>query len=285
MADNYEDSFAEFTKEDEEEKLEEEEQEEEKEDSQEDDQEEDLWAEASEAQQEALRKLQSERDEFRHKAESQSGRVSALQRKLNELEARQTQQAPRAATQQAAKPQPETDDEKRWKEFKEEYPELAQTMEEKLAREREQMRNEWSQSMQPFAQRLQSLSGVEYERYVESQERTLDAAHPDWRDIAKSEDFTNWVRTLPKSIAGLYESDDASEVAFLLDHYKRTATQNPQESGNSEVSEIKRQREERLRSSQEPPAARSGGGRPIPKDDFESAFAAYAHRAERNRRG
>lgn len=283
MADNYEDSFAEFTKEDEEEKLEEEEQEEEKEDSQEDDQEEDLWAEASEAQQEALRKLQSERDEFRHKAESQSGRVSALQRKLNELEARQTQQAPRAATQQAA--QPETDDEKRWKEFKEEYPELAQTMEEKLAREREQMRNEWSQSMQPFAQRLQSLSGVEYERYVESQERTLDAAHPDWRDIAKSEDFTNWVRTLPKSIAGLYESDDASEVAFLLDHYKRTATQNPQESGNSEVSEIKRQREERLRSSQEPPAARSGGGRPIPKDDFESAFAAYAHRAERNRRG
>ena len=48
----------------------------------------------------------------------------------------------------------------------------------------------------------------------------LDKLHPDWKSIAHSKDFKEWLRTQPESVKRLAQSNDAYEVSLVLTAYK-----------------------------------------------------------------
>ena len=110
----------------------------------------------------------------------------------------------------------------------------------------------------------------------------LEAAHPDWRDIANSIEFNDYVRSLPAQVATLAQSDKARDVDYLLQQYKATrGNATPKAQTPTADSSITQRRQESLRQAAQPPASSTTGRKPVGKDDFDGAFAAFAARAQK----
>jgi len=244
----------------------------------------DFWANASEAQKAALEQLERERDSWRHRYQSDSGRVSALQRKVNQYEQLLQQQAP--VSQQPVEHDGAGEEDEDLAEFKNTYPEIAEVLDKYAERIKAEALNRAHVEFQPVNETLQHLTQAEMARQEERELAALEAAHPDWRDVANSVDFNDYVRDLPAQVAVLAQSENAKDVSYLLQQYKATRGNATQSAPGVPVadSSITQRRQEQLRQAAQPPASNTSGRKPVGKDDFDGAFAAFAARKTSDRR-
>lgn len=207
-----------------------------------------------------VEELQRKAAEAEHAAKSQIGRVSALQKKVNELSSAKTETANQAA------PQPGDEG---WDKFKDDFPEIAGAIEKRIA----DLDAKVGQATQPIQE-------MQRNAYVQSQYAALQAAHPDWQDVAGSNEFRSWLSVQPPTIQALITSDDAADAAYLIGSYKALAPKKVP----GEATAIKEQRKAQLQQAtgvQSKATASPGvGGAP---DDFDGAFAFFAKQAERSR--
>lgn len=219
--------------------------------------------------------LRKERDDWMHRAKADAGRVSALTRKQNELlqqlQARQAQGS-QEPTQPNASVNPDnsgmTDDQ--WTEFAEEYPEIARAMELK----QQQLNAQQRQIQEQLAQVTQTIEPIQRkaeEERINGQYSVLSERHPDWKDVAASAEFKDWISQQPTAIQAYMSSQDAMEASYLLDVYKAMAGKKSQQ----EQSRQGTARQDRLRSNVGV-KSRSGGVSAGVPDDYDAAFDFFA---------
>ena len=206
-------------------------------------------------------------DELRHRLKTDHGRLGVLQRKINQLESRLSSQP----KPQAKKPETNFKDSARWKSLKEEFPDFADGVEEILE------------------SRLSSLDEVSskigrFEQEQATQRRSEEAlvlqeAHPDWKEVAGSNEFKTWMKDQPLAVQNMKSSQSAADAAWVLDLYK---AQKPHEQGPSKAQQIQEKRNQQLRNAVETPSQRRA---PTAADesDFDGAFDHFARQRERKK--
>lgn len=232
--------------------------------------EEDPFANLPDAVRERLEAAQRESESWQHRYNSDAGRVSALQRKINELE-----------TQLTSKPEEPEIPDVDLTAFAEDYPDIAKAVQAMTAKERAAVRAEIMSEMEqvtaPFHQ-------AEHERFVAGQTSALDQRHADWREVATSQEFTDWLHRQPQGIQSLAQSDLADEVSFLMDTYKgQAATQQAaaaaeQGARNDAVGSVTAKRNKQLADAAGVPSQRVAKKHSA-VDDFEGAFNHFARKA------
>jgi hypothetical protein len=229
---------------------------------------EDPLAALTDDQRDYLKKIEEERDQWRHRFQSDAGRVGALQRKINELETQLTSSASKSPEQPSQREiEGAIGDDKKLDEFKEDYPEFADAIqhivESRLQKEREALEEKFGQQIKPIHERFQKN---EQEQYFASQYAALEAAHPDWQSVGRSQEFMEWVKRQPPIIQQAANSDDAHDVSFVLDTFK----------GQRKPARTQESRRTRL---EQNVSVKSRGAAPTgPPDDFEGAFDYYARK-------
>ena len=211
----------------------------------------------------------AEAQQWQHRYNSDLGRQSALQRKIQEqqVEIARLQRSTQSAPQQPqANPNGMTD--AKWKEFKEDFPEIAEVMEHQQQLQAQAHQREIAQ----LREQLVPIQQQSHKQYINAQYQILDQQHPDWRDVAQSKEFRQWVSTQPAPVQQLVNSDEAADAAYLVQTYKTSVG-----SGPSSTDELKQRRERQLRQGQ---TLTNRGGRSrtnLPaEDDFEAAFDYFA---------
>jgi hypothetical protein len=229
--------------------------------------------------------LRAERDRYLHQVRSNEGRVSAMQRRINELS--QAVQQREAALQQlhtrgpqgAVSAPPGDMSQADWQKFREDFPEVAQAVDAHVSHV---VSNAVSQHLGSIKAEIEPIRQAEHERFLQSQFAALEAAHPDWRDVVQNDDFREWLRIQPSAVQQYMESEDAGEASWLVSQYKLAATTRRIDPSAQQAEAIRASRNQRLVSSQSVPGRRVAE-RPLPEDDFDAAFQAYARRLERRR--
>jgi len=235
-------------------------------DSMSNEQDEEVTFEEAPVEDDVITQLKAEAEDLRHRSHSDAGRVSALQKKNNELQAL-------INAQNEAKPfQPETapqdDTPPSLVEFKDDYPDIYQGVEAYMSAELERRTQEIEQRFQtqlaPANQMVeQQLNAAEY--------AALEATHPDWQQVATTNEFGQWVQQQPPAIQQMANSDFSNEVSYVLSSYK--AQSQPQQ---NQVSGISRKREMQLEQSTALPSRGNASTSPLADDDYTSAFKYYA---------
>ena len=220
----------------------------------------DPLADAPEHVRKYVQEMERRAAEAEHAAKSQIGRVSALQKKVNELASKTAQGSG------AAQGTPQPGDEE-WGKFKEDFPEIAKAVEKRIA----SLDAKVGQATQPIHE-------MQHRAFVQSQYAALQAAHPDWQDVAASNEFRSWLSAQPPTIQALITSENAADAAFLIGGFKSMA----RKAVPGEASAIKEQRKAQLQQAAGVPSRSAGnpaqGGAP---DSFEEAFAYFSKQAER----
>lgn len=246
--------------------------------------EDDIWANASEAQRAAHEEIMRERDQWKHQYRSEEGRVSAFQRKINEL----TAEKEKAAATPPATPEPaadETDEE--LEEFKRIYPEIAGVLDKQSAAVKEEVQRSLAAGIEPVNETLKKLQEHEEERQLRVETERVTEAYPEWRKTVKTPKFAEFMRSAPPQLRvnELFNSGNADDAIFLLEEFdKLHGKQDGADDGEGEptttesTDSITQRRQRQLQQATELPASKGTGRKPVGKDDFEGAFAAYAAR-------
>ena len=148
--------------------------------------------------------------------------------------------APTATQMQAAQVSGE-----KWKELKDQFPEWADALEERLSQVqpaqpnldelRNQIRGELTQQLT-----TDITAKVSAELSAKTEDRLVNVAHRGWKDTVKTQEFTDWYAKQPADVQALGASPVAEDAINLLDQFKaqRVATIDP--------GAIKQQRQQRL---------------------------------------
>lgn len=213
-----------------------------------------------------LAKAQADAQLWQHKYNSDLGRQHAFQKKLNEQQNYIQQlenQMRRGEGDKALTPE-------EWKAVQDDYPDIAAGFKSYM----DQREASHKAEMEAIRRELQPIQSQAKENYVQDQFRILEQEHPDYRELAGSNEFKTWVRNQPSNVQDLITSQTASDAAYLLRTYKNEVLPGQQAS-----QELKQRREKQLRQAQTIP---SRGGRQRsnlpPEDDFEAAFDFFASR-------
>lgn len=213
----------------------------------------------------------AEAQQWQHRYNSDLGRQSALQRKIQEQQDQiaQLQKAAQNASQapQAPHANPNGMTDAKWAEFKEDFPEIAEVME-----YQQQIQDRaHQQEIAELKAQLVPIQQQSRQQYVNAQYQVLEQQHPDWKDIAKSTEFRNWLEQQPSAVSQLVESEEAADAAYLIQTFK-TASARPMVNDD-----LKQRRERQLRQGQ---TISNRGGRPKSTgpaaDDFDAAFDYFA---------
>jgi len=227
----------------------------------------DIWAGASDEQKTALESLQNDRNSISHRLKSDEGRVSALQRKINELEA-----ARAAAPVQL--PTVDTGEEIDLGTFEEDYPDISQAVnklvQSKMASERQDFEAAMGQLQSQMTSAVEPFQAAEKQRYDQSQLESLNQAHPDWKAVATSTGFVDWVKIQPDAVRQMFNSDDAADAGYLVSSYKQTLPQVAAEP----VAPVANNNEA-LQNAVTPTSRRAAPVTNSIPDDYEAAFDYY----------
>lgn len=204
---------------------------------------------------------------------SQRGRVSALTLKLRE-----------AATSMSPKPKTAEDAEAQAKELEELEQEVAKAAE------------EYPEAAGPLAKKLQRVMdrvdavAAKVDPIIENQSKAelaaayevLAEAHPDYAEVAKSNEFLEWAEVQSPAVQALVTSIDPDDVSTALTKFKAATgktTQQPPESkdegGGKSEQDAKRERQ--LDGARDVPAKGPGAAAGTP-NDFSAAFQERASR-------
>ena len=149
-----------------------------------------------------------------------------------------------------------------WEALKEDFPEWAEAMDNRLAAERAELEKRFPKGMADKISALeQKIGGGGEEQYLKQQEDLVTLAHRDWRDVVKKDDFWTFVKTLPQHEQDKVGSKSAFDAIDVLDKYK-----SQRDGGESSKPSVSKQRKERLSHAAEPSTATRQRSRPtVPK--------------------
>lgn len=226
---------------------------------------------------EALRK---ERDNYRHQFESNKGRVSAYQQQINSLQTQLASYVQQGGSKEQAQEElaKEVNDSS-WEELKEDFPEIAKAVENKLSSINQRVDEMVGQRIGQIEQQIQPLAQQADEAALGREYAALEAAHPDYQTIADSSEFAQWLGQKPEPVQRMIESNSAADAAYLLDTFKAESGQRSEQ----RRSQNQQQNRQRLELNVAVPSTRTKR-REVSDDDFSSAFASAAAKHDRNLR-
>ena len=234
----------------------------------------DIWANATEEQRAAMEAVRRERAEIEHRYKSDEGRVSALQRKINNLESRQ-QPAPVAISQATPVSDEGIDS------FREDYPDIANAVDKmvqsKMTTEREGFSQAMRQMQQQMDQAIQPFQESEQKRFIDTQMQELESSHPDWREVAQSTDFIEWLNVQPDPVRAMFTSDSARDASYLVGSFKQTQPVLQE----AETVEPSSNNQQALKQAVAPRSRRTAPVTNSVPDDYESAFDYWVDQAKK----
>lgn len=225
--------------------------------------------EAAEAEpDDQLEKLRRDNEQLQHRVRSDSGRLGALQRKINDLEGQLTKgsETPSKEDISDAMTSPQ-----KWSEIKDEYPELADGLEEYIQARLGKL-DELSAKVN---QTEEKLTQTEQENIRQQEISALAERHPDWQKIAPTSDFNQWLDQQPPAIQQMRHSENSSDAIWVLDQYK--AERGKVKPGPSKASELQQRRQKQLAASKETPSHRRSPTT-VDDTDFDAAFDYFARK-------
>ena len=218
--------------------------------------------------------VRRERAEIEHRYKSDEGRVSALQRKINDLEARQ-QPAPVAISEAAPVSDEGIDS------FREDYPDIANAVDKmvqsKMTTEREGFSQAMRQMQQQMDQAIQPFQESEQKRFIDTQMQELESSHPDWREVAQSTDFIEWLNVQPDPVRAMFTSDSARDASYLVGSFKQTQPVLQE----AETVEPSSNNQQALKQAVAPRSRRTAPVTNSVPDDYESAFDYWVDQAKK----
>ena len=228
---------------------------------------------------ERLKALETENERLRHSDASQRGRIGAYQRQLNEHQRKALE--PEAAKPPAQESKAQDDDQQRqgmadsagvddWKEFKEDFPDMARAFESRLKAD-QQTQAQLRQDIAELRSTVQPIQEQAHQQQLQSEYVRLESRHTDWREVVNAPEFDSWLNTQNPSIQALKESDSADDASALLDFYKATNAAGDEDSRAPKHDK----RQARLANAQTVSrrGAATRGGAP---EEFDAAFEHYA---------
>lgn len=217
-------------------------------------------------------RIAAEKAELDHKFRSAQGRLAAAEKRG----------AAQPAAQQSAK-KPDAHEEARRKQFKEDYPEVAEMI--------ESLRAELAAPMVP----QDTLEYIEAQRQRDAVNQKIDAVatvHKDFISLVKKPEFDTWASRQSEYVKRMISSDNPEEVIAAMDFFKAAnphlvASPSPSASadagvpngGNSQTDALKRKREAQSRAVELPA---NGGILPqqIDEDDDDVLWRKRAAEAD-----
>lgn len=101
-----------------------------------------------------------------------------------------------------------------------EYGAQSDLMEQQHRQEMERMRLQQQLEMERQRQQQQQAEQARQQQAAQV-ERTMEAAHPGWRQTVRSPAFDAWIARQPSSVQGLAASERPADAILLLDLFKR----------------------------------------------------------------
>lgn len=152
---------------------------------------------------------------------SAHGRLSAADRELNALRSRQPQQQPQEqpqGTQPPAAAKVESDHGARFKQLREDYPEVAGPILDYL--------DELVPQVREAKAGAEAFQTAQNQAALTAQEQALTSAHPDWLQAATDDRFGGWLQTQPQSVREAFARNetaivDAGDAALVIDRFKQ----------------------------------------------------------------
>jgi len=203
---------------------------------------------------------------WEHKYKSEVGRQTALQRQVNELKAQlQSQPESKQAQRQYSA---------RMQKLMDEFPEIGEAFNGELQEQLAAVRNEVSQFVEPMRQQ-------EQERIYQQEEARVKELYPDFAEIVKTPQFSDWFNAQPEAVKSLAASPYANDAVAVMDYYSAYSSRH-QAAVNPVVQQVQAKRNEAL---QRHVSVRNTAPSPVNDgpDSFESAFEYYSRKKERAR--
>lgn len=205
--------------------------------------------------------------DFEHRFKSEVGRQAAYQRQVQELKT-QLQALP----QQASTATQQKKLSNRMAKIAEDFPELAEVLQEELSEAISTVRQELDQNLQPIRQR-------EQEAYYAREEQRVAEAYPNFADVVRSTQFHRWFAEQPEAVRSLAASPYAQDAIAVMDYFTGGARfKQPQAvAPNPQVGEVQARRQAAM---QRNVSVKNSAPAPVTDapDDYESAFNFYAKR-------
>ncbi len=154
-----------------------------------------------------------------------------------------------------------------WAALKEDFPEMVQAFENRLAT----VEQNYQARYQKLEQQFQPIQQQANQQQIQVQYQQLATEHPDYQQVAASAEFKGWVANQPQVIQQMMSSDSAADAAYLLSSFKQTQ---PRE---SPADAIKAKRQQQLEQSRTVP--RRGAAKVQDDGDFDSMFNHFAKQA------
>lgn len=214
---------------------------------------------------------------------SNRGRISSFQRQANENAAAQAkarlEQDPNKDDK--AENNPLKSDE--WKALEEDYSEIATPV--------KNLVQGMAKKLDDANARVATLEGRSENDQVMENVSILADKHSDWVDIAKSQDFTDYIRSQPAPVQKVFDDNQSTignpnEVAWIIDLYKDSlpSTQddvdpNPEPTPQPKTA-LQKKRERQMESAGNPSPRRGSAPATSAGGDFEDMFDHYASKKQ-----
>lgn len=227
-----------------------------------------------------LAEMEAETERLKQSERSQRGRVSALTRKLVEQQQK--------AKEKPVEAEPERATSTNWDEFKEEFPEMAAIVDERLGSVDHRI-NSVSNSLKAVNETQSTMLERDILAYKEAQFDVLAEKHSDFDQIKGSREFADFKATANTDIQAKIKSKHAEDAIAVLDAFKEQTgwkTPGAARPGKSEVEKINERRAAALKRSTGISSKGVGHSAKVDAgsdDDFDSAFAARASKIEARR--
>ena len=183
----------------------------------------DIWTDAPEPLRAEYQTLKADADRLVHAQKSDRGRIAALQRQVEDLQQRPAAGATNrtgnngAANGSAERAADTFVTSQKWKDFGEEYPEIAGPLGEVI-----------SGLQQEVADLKGGVSAINSDRrqgQLNEQERLLADTHPDWKEVTADAALSDWLRSQPRHVREAAQRNgegivDAEEAADVVGRFK-----------------------------------------------------------------
>jgi len=157
------------------------------------------------------------------------GRVGPVQRQNEELRRENARLKAQPAAPTTAKPKELVlPGDPGWDKFKKDYPEFAGPLETRLNQALKAVDEHVGATIgKPLKDIGGRIAKTEEERALEREASALAANHPDFFDIKESQEFDDWLSTLPEHVAALVDSPKSADADWLLTQYKASTFYKP----------------------------------------------------------
>lgn len=238
----------------------------------------DIWADATPEQKAAFEAAD-------HENASHRTRASAQNRKITELMAASKPAAEPAAAP-AADPAATKETDEKWAQFKEDYPEVAGPLADRMDRQDKEIAGLRGENENLRGQ-VTGITDAQAQASTNTEEAMLEQRHPEWEKLTASEEFVAWLPDQPRYVQEgfvrngntIIDGQEAADLMDLFTNSQEPAAQTP-EAGAKPATDTNNgkatRRQRRLESAVSTEPGQAGPGAGPPEGDFDAAFDHFA---------